>query len=74
MPPDIEETAPPLPTLAEIIAETEANAARVRSEQAATEARLAEARAALDAANAAALLSAQNVVADTPVGTDSEVP
>jgi hypothetical protein len=65
MPPEIEE-APPSKTLEEIIAETEANAARVRAEQAATEARIAEARAALDAANAAALA--------TIIETDSEVP
>lgn len=57
MPPEIEES-PPSKTLDEIIAETEANAARVRAEQAETAARIAEARAALEAANAAALLAA----------------
>ncbi len=57
MPPEFEE-APPSKTLDEIIAETEANAARIRAQQAETAARIAEARAALDAANAAALLAA----------------
>jgi hypothetical protein len=54
MPPEIEES-PPSKTLDEIIAETESNAARIRTEQAETAARIAEARAALDAANAAAM-------------------
>lgn len=67
MPPEFEES-PPSKSLDEIIAETEANAARVRAEQAETAARIAEARAALDAANAAAMVAAANV------GTDSEDP
>ena len=56
VPPEVIEEGPPPKTIDEIIAETEANAARIREEQAATAARIAEARAALDAANAAALV------------------